>query len=254
MREALNILLDPFLWCFAVLYASSALVWRSSAAPRAKRALAIAVLLMTLICTPAAAMLCVATLEHPYPPRFERPPDVTTMIVLGGGTRPPNPARQKTSLSLGSALRCAQAVQLYSRGGPCKIIVSGGKVDPNDPGDPESHAMRAFLVREGVRAEDVSLEDRSRNTYENAREASKLLAATGERRALVVTHAYHLRRALGCFRKQGIEAIPVGCDYKWHGESWKVNTFLPNPDAASSIKATVHEWIGLLWYWLRGWI
>src|SRR5688572_12309899 len=110
MRDVLNILLDPFIWCFAALFVGSALAWRSSSSVLARRALAGSVLLMTLICTPAVAMLALATLEHPYPPRFERPSDVSTIVVLGGGTLPPNAARPQTALGLSTAMRCMQAL------------------------------------------------------------------------------------------------------------------------------------------------
>ena len=74
--------------------------------------------------------------------------------------------------------------------------------------------MRDFLVRTGIDPSGVVVEGRSRSTYENAVECGKLLRARGLRRVILVTEASHMDRAVRCFRKQGIDAIPSACRYR----------------------------------------
>jgi uncharacterized SAM-binding protein YcdF (DUF218 family) len=74
----------------------------------------------------------------------------------------------------------------------------------------------------------------------------------GIHRIILVTDAIHLRRAELCFRKQGFDIIPSGCNYGASQFNWSPLTFLPTPGAATSIRRALHEWIGILYYRVRG--
>jgi hypothetical protein len=85
----------------------------------------------------------------------------------------------QAELGEGTLRRCVKAVELYRQGKACPVLVSGGKVNPDDPGPTCTEAVRDFLIRVGVKADDVILEGRSRDTYENAVESCKLLRERG---------------------------------------------------------------------------
>ena len=86
--------------------------------------------------------------------------------------------------------RADGAAALFKAGAAPRIIVSG---------DGDGPLIRDRLVSHGVPAGAIELEDRSRNTRENAEFTARLLKQQGVHRAIVVTSWFHTRRALNCF-------------------------------------------------------
>jgi hypothetical protein len=84
----------------------------------------------------------------------ERPADARAIVVLGAGVVPPDGPRDRAELDHDSTLRCQHAARLYHQGRPCKVVVSGGKVDPDEPGPPVARVMADFLIQLGVRERD----------------------------------------------------------------------------------------------------
>ncbi|MCP5368186.1 MAG: YdcF family protein [Hyphomicrobiales bacterium] len=107
--------------------------------------------------------------------------------------------------------RPSQALARRVRGGAAHfhagaapwLVLSGGAVGHATP---EAVVMADLARGLGVPAAALVLEDRSRNTYENALNTRAIAAARGWRRLLVVTDSFHLPRALYIFRKIGMEA------------------------------------------------
>jgi uncharacterized SAM-binding protein YcdF (DUF218 family) len=95
-------------------------------------------------------------------------------------------------------------------------------------------------------------EENSRNTYENALFGSRILREHGVHRVALVVDAQSMPRARACFRKQGIDAIPAPSHFREFGTSWQ--EFLPTWKAIRRNEGTLHESLGLLWYWLRGYV
>src|SRR5262249_37927778 len=72
----------------------------------------------------------------------------------------------------------------------------------------------------------------SRTTYENAVESARLLNDRDMPRVVLVTDAAHLRRAVACFRKQGLDVIPCGSHYRALGRNRGPAHHPPRPPAA----------------------
>ena len=119
------------------------------------------------------------------------------IVVLG--CRMPEDGR------LGGALerRVAHAAELWRRGEAPLLLLSGGGGRQRS----EADAMRELALGEGVRSEAMLLEDRSRNTVENAVFSAALLRGKGGRRVIVVSEAYHLLRARILFKAAGLEVV-----------------------------------------------
>jgi len=132
------------------------------------------------------------------------------------------------------------------------VLVSGGKVDPTTPGPTLAELMRDLLLELGVAEDDLILEDRSRNTYENALQSASLLREREIETVQLVADAVDLVRAELCFRKQGLKVVPSGCNYRATAWRWRLFGFLPSPGAAKCIERVTHEWLGIAWYRLRG--
>jgi uncharacterized SAM-binding protein YcdF (DUF218 family) len=175
------------------------------------------------------------------------------VIVMGGSMRYYNGELQRPVYS-SSADRLLQAISLYKNGKAKKILLTGGSGRVLFPDERESALLAKVLHECGVPANDVILENESRNTYQNAIETAKLLSpGTYGKRYLLLTSAYHMRRSLACFHKAGITADPWAVDQR-SGEGPVTPDRLIVPDA--SVLATwnilFHEWFGVLTYKIAG--
>lgn len=118
-------------------------------------------------------------------------------IVLGASLRPdgsPSPALLR---------RVAHGVDLARAGRAGHLLMSGGPVRHPVP---EAWRMRDLALAAGLDPAVVHVEDRSRNTIENARLSRPILAARGWTRLVIVTDAYHAARAAYVFRRLGLNA------------------------------------------------
>jgi uncharacterized SAM-binding protein YcdF (DUF218 family) len=214
--------------------------------------LSVAFITLTAVSIPAVAQLAVGTLEWQYKPLNHRPERAGAIVVLACGVLPPPPGGQRGDLDHDTVRRCRHAATLYHQGRPCLVVVSGGQVSPESPSPAGAPLMQDLLIELGVRPVDLIVEDRSRTTYENAVECCRILQEKGVERPLLVVDAVDLFRAERCFRKQGVEVIPSASDYWTERFEWSLLEFVPSPNAARACQRVWHEWLGSLWYALRG--
>jgi uncharacterized SAM-binding protein YcdF (DUF218 family) len=104
----------------------------------------------------------------------------------------------------------------------------------------------------GMARAHFMLEDRSRNTVENALFSKEIVLPKPGERWLLVTSACHMPRAVGVFRKAGfpVEAYPV--DWRTRGAEDALRPFATVADGLQRTDTAVHEWVGLVVYWLAG--
>jgi uncharacterized SAM-binding protein YcdF (DUF218 family) len=130
------------------------------------------------------------------------------------------------------------------------LLVSGGKIDRNAP-------PIAYLMREVLQSDFNShvewVEDRSLTTEQNARFSVALLRQAGIERILLVTHAWHMRRAVYAFARAGIAVVPAPTMFVFSNPSdIELVELLPGIGGLRNSYYGLHEWIGLLWYRLHG--
>jgi uncharacterized SAM-binding protein YcdF (DUF218 family) len=235
---------------------ATANLWRKRRETRRRLLLlTVPLALFAVWCMPVVSYLALGSLEWQYPHLEERPDDAEAIVVLGGYVRLEDDEGKRFKVGGDSRRRCERAAEVYRQGKPLPVVVSGGKVDPDAPGPAVAVAMRDFLLLPGqdVPASDLIVEDRSRTTYENAVETCRLLGERGIRKIILVTDADSLHRATACFRKQGCEVVPCGCGYHPRLQ-WSASAFLPDLGAAAGSQEAFHEWLGITWYRLRGWL
>lgn len=115
----------------------------------------------------------------------------------------------------GSADRFIQTANLYHQGIIKKIIVTGGTGTISQKEPAEAIYLRAQLIANGVKTEDIIMESRSRNTYENA-VYSKILTDSLQLNPpfILITSAQHMKRSISVFNKAAFTTIAFPCDYK----------------------------------------
>lgn len=123
--------------------------------------------------------------------------------------------------------RTSEAVKLYKNGWAPLMIFSGAAADTSGPSN--AKAMKRFAVANGVPESAIVIEEFSQTTAENAVNTSIFVNQKGLGRVLLVTSAYHQRRAKLEFgirlgEKVAIINHPVAHDTQWDEKWWLTST------------------------------
>jgi uncharacterized SAM-binding protein YcdF (DUF218 family) len=115
--------------------------------------------------------------------------------------------------------------------------------------------MKRWAMRLGVPEDAISIEDQSRNTYENAVHTQRML---GNASVLLVSSADHMFRATALFKKVGMNPTPVPCGYLVKDRPSQyvrdITLFKLLPDAGALTRTTysLSEFVGMFAYWVSG--
>jgi uncharacterized SAM-binding protein YcdF (DUF218 family) len=197
-----------------------------------------------------------ALMLNPLEERFQRPASlpekVDGIVVLGGGFEGAiNLARGGYELNSGGD-RFVETAVLARRFPNAKVLVSGGTGAILLDGEGDAATAPRLLVALGVATERLILENKSRNTAENALFSKELVDPQPGETWLLVTSAFHMPRSVGLFRKVDFAVVPWPVDYRTSGREG-ISLFADNEiDALQNTTVAVREWIGLLAYWLSG--
>ncbi|MDQ5887200.1 MAG: hypothetical protein RL210_1880 [Pseudomonadota bacterium] len=173
-------------------------------------------------------------------------PAADAIVVLGGGAHFGADEYGGDTLKYFTLERIRYAARLQ-RATHLPLLTTGGR--------PEKGSAEAQLMAEALQ-QDFNVpttwqEGNSNTTAQNATLSARILLPAGKRRILLVTHAWHMARAVPTFRKAGFEVIPaptMGLSNKPH------NVFDLIPSVAGLLRSyyAMHEWLGLAWYKLGG--
>ena len=251
LSKLLDFLLSPLLWVAALL--GLGLLARTVERRRTWLRAALAALLV-LAC-PALSNWAWRLWEvPPVPVRLVGRYDAA--VLLTGITGPDRPPHDRVYI-IGGADRLLHTVQLWRRGSFGRIIVSGGSGTVLGAGArSEAAQLRRVLLDCGVPDSVIVLEARSRNTRENAHFTAALLkrrpALAPRGRLLLITSAFHMRRAAGCFRRAGLAVDIFPADYNSHPPRYTPDELVPAAGALLGGERLIHEIAGYLAYRLAG--
>ncbi|MDD2450670.1 MAG: ElyC/SanA/YdcF family protein [Sulfurovum sp.] len=172
--------------------------------------------------------LLLLPLESQYEKIEKIPAEIEYILLLGGDKE----------------RRAWEAIRLYRKIEGAKIVTSGYSMH-----DRLSDAYKAskLLIEAGVRPEDIMMQEDVKDTKE---EAAKMKERVGDRPFLLVTSAYHMPRSMILFQQEGLSPIPAPADFNDRGEDSIWSLFRARH--LEKTERAVHEYIGLLWVYLRG--
>lgn len=172
--------------------------------------LAALVFVFYLMCTSLVSERLMGALEGTYTPPENPQGDV--IIMLGGGAFPDTPDVSGTgTLCSAPANRLLTAVRLQ-RKLDLPIILSGGQVY-SDSG-PEAVIAKRMLMDLGVPEDKIIVEGKSINTTQNAKFSTEIMRERGLSHPILVTSAFHMRRSVLNFAKNGVEVTAYPSDYR----------------------------------------
>ena len=246
-RIAGNLLLPPGNVLVLLLLA---LWWRERRRRLATAMLATATGLLLTVSMPLVADLLCRQVERYGPLPIHRLAEikVDAIVILAGGWRRA-PEYGDPSINTYSMQRLLYGVWLR-RGTGLPIALSGGRVS----GDEQfaEAEMMAQVLQDDFGLQPRWVEVQSRNTAENARYTVAMLKQAGVERILLVTHAFHMSRAVPAFEAEGITVIPAPMGFLASRDfRFRVDLLLPNAKAMSRSYLALHELLGRAWYQLR---
>ena len=166
-------------------------------------------------------------------------------IVLGGFSSRGNTGDGFFNIS---ADRFIQGLKLISTGKVTHILITGGNGNLIPDGFTESDWVKTQLKLFNVPDSCILIENRSRNTIENAAFTKPILQkAHLQPPYILVTSAFHMRRSLGIFKKTGITIIPYPCNYlPGTGANTSIGDLIPDGSILGTWDYYIKEALGTL--------
>lgn len=138
-----------------------------------------------------------------------------------------------------TSARTSEAINLYKNGWANILIFSGAAADKSGPSN--AKVMQEQVIAAGVDPNSILIDEASETTAENATETSNIFKEHGITSAILVTSAYHERRAMLEFDKRttgvSLRAHPVSTDNQWGPMWWSTPTgwALAIPETVNSL-------------------
>ncbi len=172
----------------------------------------------------------------PYPDWDGRPQQA--IVVLSGGIRVNANAASGADVRAVTLTRLAAGAALARRTG-LPLLLSGGAVETGPP----DAAVMASVLEHAFGLKAAFIEDRSRNTHENALESARILRGAGIDRVWLVSSDVHLPRAVAEFQRAGlsVQVVPAGGPIRL---PQGVLAWLPQPWALEESHSVLYEWLG----------
>lgn len=257
LSKTLDLAVAPLSWAIALCLVGA---WASrGGGSRARRALArfaplaAATLLFAFSTNPVANALA-RSLEQPPLATFAPGKHYDAVVVLGGFVQTAWSESAGVAQYTESVDRVLVAWDLVRAGQADRIVVTSGP--PTEDGSPawaEATMVARDLVMRGVAREKILVDDAARNTRENALHAADIARREGLRDLVLVTSAFHMRRALGCFEAVGLAPDTLPVDYISHDPARFRARWQPRSGELDLSTTALREHVGRVVYRLRGW-
>ncbi|ORE98080.1 YdcF family protein [Aurantimonas sp. 22II-16-19i] len=212
---------------------------------------ALALASLAVVSLSPLGLLMMASLEDRFP-RPDLPEKIAGIVVLGGAFDTRIARTRGRSEFNEAADRATEALILARRYPEAKILFSGGDAAILAQDIAETLSAKEFFLGAGLSPDRLILDDKARDTFENAVFARQLADPKPGETWLLITSAFHMARAVGCFRQADFEVLPYPVDYRTPGgaEVWR-------PSSASvrnveKVHFAIREYLGLLAYRLQG--
>lgn len=212
----------------------------------------IGVAALALMSLPVVATRLMAGLETSPAIDAARPPpaDAQAILILGAGRTHWAPEYGGDTVDQLGLVRLRYGARLHRATG-LPVYVTGG----SPPGeDPPLARLMAKVLKDDYGIEVAGVEDRSQTTWENAALSAPMLRADGIGKALVVTSAWHMPRALEAFQRSGVPVAPAPTGFvsgPTPGAPDSLTDFLPAMSALTNSYYAIHEYLGRAWYQVR---
>ena len=175
------------------------------------------------------------------------------IVVLSGGRHLP-PGKTKI-IEWGDPDRFLAGIELYKSKKSNKLIFTGGVNLFKSNLPPEGNIYINEAISMGIPREDLLTTDPVYNTFEEAKAIKQLLFKeinSTQKKIILVTSAFHMKRAKKDFEREGMNVLPYPVDFKSNGNfiSSLRNPlkWMPSASSLSKNSAAIREIIGRIIY------
>lgn len=190
-------------------------------------------------------------LEKQFDAQPQLPQKVDGIIVLGGSVIPSLSQYWNQLETNRHHERLSQFILLAKQYPNARLVFSGGNAGLTDGLPGEAGQVKDYFIQSGIPEHRLLMEDKARNSYENALLSKRLIQPVMGEKWILITSAYHMPRSVGIFCQQGWPVIPYPVDHASQPDELFIPDFRLADHAADFVEAS-HEWIGLLAYYLTG--
>ena len=180
---------------------------------------------------------------------FDRLKHVKWIVVLSGGASVDPELPLSTFLTGACLSRLLEGVYIHNRLPGTKLVLTGRS---NPKGIITDADVMGDVAKEwGVNPENIVLETKATDTKDHPIYVKKIV---GGDNFILVTSAWHMPRAMGLFRGQGMEPIPAPTDYMVKEREGEVTpgVFFPSAGSLEKAERVIHEYLGVVWAKVRG--
>ena len=257
LSKILDVFLSPLTW--ALVFLLLALPWRhprrrlrAARRWRSRRGLGIAglaVLVVFALDPVSNAMLY--RLEHATESTYRDDQIYDAVVLLGGVTDERIGAETGQPSYNDNVERLVATHRLLAEGRARTVIISGAAVEAALVDSGEARVLGRQLVAWGIDPARIILEERARNTRENAVYSKRIADERGFEKVVIVTSAFHMRRAAECFAAVDMNVDRLIVDYRAHARLPRVALF-PRAGNLAESERMLREFFGLYIYRARG--
>lgn len=210
-------------------------------------------LIFLVICSmPIISKKLIAYLESDY--QLGKPSDVepaNAIVVLSGLLRTINSKKGLNYEFNEASDRIFAGIDLFKEKKSSKLILTRGKL-PWMIGIPEGEYLLDVAIKYGVPKKNIILSKNVQNTEQEAR-AIKDILSIKDPKVILVTSAFHMKRAQSVFEIAGITVIPFAVDFRNEASKKTFNIMKLIPSAYSFNETNIffREMLGRVYYNLK---
>jgi len=264
METIIEYFLSPYVIVLTCLLAGNALLLNKKYQNKGRLLCLMAIFTLLLSSMEIISDKVLNKLEFQYPPfSIENASCYRTIVVLSGWAERNPKLPISSQINHSSLSRLCEAIRIYRANENMEIIIAGGGPHAGIQNDAISEVIADLANSMGIPKSKIACENRSQNTFENAYYLKDLLA---KNKFILVTSSMHMPRAMAVFKSMGMNPDPAPTDYRSvYGNPARgsgqqdiserevtLKMFLPKVENIENMTLAFHEYLGMLWYKIKG--
>lgn len=203
-----------------------------------------ATILLYIQAIPLTAKIISQQLELPALD-YNKTGNAQAIVILGGGVNANTEEyKYKIQPGMNTLMRIKYGAYLSEHFHDLPIIVSGGYTGESKEADVMRHSL---ITSFKVDPNRIFTETKSRTTEENAKYTSQILQEKHINTVILVTDAYHMRRAKMFFERYNINVITAPTNYYYNLNAEEPTLYLiPNAGSMFTVNQALHEIVGMM--------
>ena len=144
--------------------------------------------------------------------------------------------------------RIIAGIDLYKNKKAPILILTRGNL-PWSNGKPEGEFLKEFAIKYGVQSENIFLTEIVQNTKQEAASIKKLFSSQ-DFKIILVTSAFHMKRAKKLFEMEDINVVPFPVDFINSEKNFTILDLIPSAQSLNNSSNFIREVIGRIYYGL----